>query len=54
VEHKLWIRYCKKIYSIRSKVRIWDIDEKQLKDATDQINNVNLEYDVVDVSDFNQ
>tara|TARA_B100000925_G_scaffold97526_1_gene71139 strand:+ start:1170 stop:1916 length:747 start_codon:yes stop_codon:yes gene_type:complete len=37
-----------------SKVRIWDIDEKQLKDAIDQINNVNLEYDVVDVSDFNQ
>ena len=37
-----------------SKVRIWDIDEKQLKDATDQINNFNLEYDVVDVSDFNQ
>ena len=37
-----------------SKVRIWDIDEKQLKDATDQINNVKLEYDVVDVSDFNQ
>ena len=37
-----------------SKVRIWDIDEKQLKDASDQINNVNLEYDVVDVSDFNQ
>jgi|TARA_B100000035_G_scaffold55384_1_gene43772 3-oxoacyl-[acyl-carrier protein] reductase len=37
-----------------SKVRIWDIDEKQLKDAFDQINNVNLEYDVVDVSDFNQ
>ena len=37
-----------------SKVRIWDIDEKQLKEATDQINNVNLEYDVVDVSDFNQ
>ena len=37
-----------------SKVRIWDIDEKQLKDAFDQIKNVNLEYDVVDVSDFNQ
>lgn len=37
-----------------SKVRIWDIDEKQLKDAFDQINNVNLEYDVVDVSDFNR
>ena len=37
-----------------SKVRIWDIDEKQLKDAFDKINNVNLEYDVVDVSDFNQ
>ena len=37
-----------------SKVRIWDIDEKQLKDANDQINSVNLEYDVVDVSDFNQ
>ena len=37
-----------------SKVRIWDIDEKQLKNASDQINNVNLEYDVVDVSDFNQ
>ena len=37
-----------------SKVRIWDIDEKQLKDAIDQINNINLEYDVVDVSDFNQ
>ncbi len=25
-----------------------------MKDAFDQINNVNLEYDVVDVSDFNQ
>ena len=37
-----------------SKVRIWDIDEKQLKDANAQIDNVNLEYDVVDVSDFNQ
>ena len=34
-----------------AKVIIWDIDEKELKKASKLINDQNLSYDVVDVSD---
>ena len=37
-----------------SKVRIWDIDETELKKASHDINSENLSYDVVDVSNFTQ
>ena len=37
-----------------SKVRIWDIDEAELKKASHDINSENLSYDVVDVSNFTQ
>ena len=37
-----------------SKVRIWDIDETELKKASHDINSENLSYDVVDVSNFMQ
>ncbi len=37
-----------------SKVRIWDIDESELKKASQDINSENLTYDVVDVSNFTQ
>ena len=33
-----------------AKVFIWDVDEKELLKATKEINNPNLEYNVVDVS----
>ena len=35
-----------------SKVRIWDIDETELKKAYNDINSENLSFDVVDVSNF--
>ena len=35
-----------------SKVIIWDIDEEELINATKQINNPKLSYNVVDVSNF--
>jgi len=35
-----------------TKVIIWDIDEDELKKVTREINNPNLLYNVVDVSDF--
>ena len=37
-----------------SKVRIWDIDEAELKKASHEINSENLSYDVIDVSSFTQ
>ena len=37
-----------------SKVRIWDIDETELKKASQDINSENLSYDVDDVSNFMQ
>ena len=37
-----------------SKVFIWDIDEKELSKSTKEINNSNLNYSVVDVSNFDQ
>ena len=35
-----------------SKVIIWDIDEKELKNAVNVVNDSNLSYSVVDVSNF--
>ncbi|MBL6799847.1 MAG: SDR family oxidoreductase [Candidatus Pelagibacter bacterium] len=34
------------------KTIIWDIDEKELQKAVKEINNPNLEYNIVDVSNF--
>ena len=42
----------KKFLEFGAKVRIWDIDEKELIEAKKKINNVNLDFDVVDVSDY--
>ena len=44
----------KKFLNFGAKVIIWDIDEKQLKIASKEINNSNLSYDQVDVSNFEQ
>ena len=35
------------------KTIIWDIDESELKKAIQELNNPNLSYNVVDVSDYN-
>ncbi len=37
-----------------AKVIIWDIDEKLLKLAVDKVNNSNLTYNVIDVSNYKQ
>lgn len=37
-----------------AKVIIWDIDEKLSKSTIDEINNPNLSYNIIDVSNFNQ
>ena len=42
----------KKFLSFGAKVRIWDIDETELKKAIKNENNPNLNYDIVDVSNF--
>ena len=44
----------KKFLFSGSKVFIWDIDEKELSKSTKEINNSNLNYSVVDVSNFDQ
>ena len=44
----------KKFLTSGSKVFIWDIDKKELLKATKEINNSNLNYNVVDVSNFDQ
>ena len=44
----------KKFLSSGAKVFIWDIDENELIKATKEINNSNLEYNLVDVSNFQQ
>ena len=44
----------KKFLSSGAKVFIWDIDEKELIKAVKEINNPNLEYNVVDVTNFNE
>ncbi len=44
----------KKFLVSGAKVFIWDIDEKELSKASNEINNNNLNYNVVDVSSFDQ
>ena len=44
----------KKFLVSGAKVFIWDIDEKELSKASNEINNNNLNYNVVDVSNFDQ
>ena len=44
----------KKFLSFGAKVFIWDIDENELIKATKEINNPNLEYNLVDVSNFEE
>ena len=44
----------KKFLSFGVKVFIWDIDENELIKATKEINNPNLEYNLVDVSNFEE
>ena len=43
----------KKFLKFGAQVRIWDIDENELKSAVNNENNKNLKYDVVDVTNFN-
>jgi len=42
----------KNFLSFGAKVFIWDIDENELINASKKINNSNLEYNIVDVSNF--
>jgi len=42
----------KRFLNSGAKTIIWDIDEKELKKAVIAINNINLSYNVVDVSNF--
>ena len=44
----------KKFLSSGSKVFIWDIDENELLKAVKEINNKDLNYNVVDVTNFDQ
>ena len=44
----------KKFLLSGSKVFIWDIDKKELSKVTEEINTPNLNYKVVDVSNFDQ
>ena len=44
----------KRFLNSGAKVVIWDIDEKLLKSAVEEVNNSNLSYNVVDVSNFSQ
>ena len=48
------LEIAKKFLKCGSKVFIWDIDEKELSKATKQINNPNLNYNVVNVSSYDQ
>ena len=42
----------KRLLNSGANVIIWDIDEKELIKASKELNNTNLSYNVVDVSDF--
>ena len=44
----------KRFLDTGAKVIIWDIDEELLKSAVNEVNNPNLSYNVVDVSNFSQ
>ena len=53
-EKTITLDVAKKFLSSGAKVFIWDIDENELIKATKEINNSNLEYNLVDVSNFQQ
>ena len=42
----------KKFLNYGARVRLWDIDEKELKKVKNKINNSNLEIDIVDVANY--
>ena len=42
----------KKFLSYGAKVKLWDIDEKELMDVKKKIKDPNLDYNIVDVTDF--
>ena len=42
----------KKFLNYGARVRLWDIDEQELKKVKNKINNSNLEIDVVDVANY--
>ena len=44
----------KRFLDSSAKVIIWDVDEKLLKSTLEEINNPNLSYNVIDVSNFKQ
>ena len=44
----------KRFLNSGAKVIIWDIDSKMLEKATKDINNPNLSFNIVDVSNFNE
>ena len=46
------LNIAKRFLNSGAKVIIWDIDEHQLFKASKELNNPNLSYDVVDVSNF--
>ena len=48
----LGLDIAKRFLNSGAKVIIWDIDEKKLKNSTIEINNSNLSYNIVDVSNF--
>ena len=50
----LGLDIAKRFLDSGAKVIIWDIDEKLLKSVLEEVNNVNLSYNVVDVSNFSQ
>ncbi len=50
----LGLDVAKRFLESGARVIIWDIDDDLLKSAFNEINNVNLSYDVVDVSNYSQ
>ena len=44
----------KRFLNSGAKVIIWDIDEELLKSAIKEVNNSNLSYNVIDVSNYSQ
>ena len=50
----LGLDIAKRFLNSGAKVIIWDIDKKLLKSALEEVNNVNLSYNVVDISNFSQ
>ena len=44
----------KRFLNSGAKVIIWDIDEDLLKSAVTEVNNSNLSYNVIDVSNYSQ